>query len=208
MSEETKPSGGGQQARQNQPTGRKRLAPVAVRLATANCQTVYLAALKMQVRGDYSYTRLMTRPGGCRSAGPLTQMPDVPGQLLSVNPSRDGVNLRITDPLDDDPQRLDRLNAVMNQAASTRPAGGAKYVPVEASEHQLSPDNMKLLMLELHRRQEAGELLVIDGEMPSLEEIHGLAGRELYDPNNTSAIKPRYKEDAQAWQEKLAQQQY
>ena len=78
-------------------------------------------------------------------------------------------------------------------------------ISVPESEIELNNDLLVSLLLELRRKEAAGQLRVVEGRMPSLDTIQRLPGRELYDPWNNGR-KPTYADEVPAWQQRLDQQ--
>jgi len=129
----------------------------------------------------------------------MTGMPAIPGIRLRVKPSE--MKAYLEDPLADQPELVDRINRVARGAPSIK-ARSADWKPVPTRTFTLTPDTLKTLILELLRKQEAKQIRMIKGKLPSEQTIDRLEGRQLNDPWN-SARKPRYADEVPAWREKL-----
>lgn len=178
-------------------THRRGPAPFEVEFGTDRNQMVMINTLKMRVRGRYSLATFLSRPGGARDVGAMARMPTIPGMRLAVHPAR--LTCRLHDPLEGDDELLGRINATVEGIPSLGQGGTLTHVP--ASEHQLTQDAMKTLLLELNRRTH--EFTITNGDLPTPREIEDMEGDELYDPHNSSARRPKYKKDVEAYEARI-----
>ncbi len=131
----------------------------------------------------------------------MAQMPDIPGQQLTVLPrERKAV---LTDPLEQDQDTLKRANRIMQGGVMRSEGGGMTFaprmdLPLE-DEHQL-----KTLVLTMARWVKCGNCFVVKGSIPTPEQIDAMAGEEIYDPSNTNQFgHPRFVKDVPAWRNKI-----
>lgn len=171
---------------------------VTVEFGDDHCRTITLNVFRLQVRGRFSLRTLASRPEGARDVGTaMSQMPDVPGLRCTVD-SRAGT-YRLWDPLESDKPLLDRINRALRNA---RLATGGDVTHVPAVENRLDDDQWKTLMLELVDKAENGYCEVVDGELPTREQLAAAKGRRLADPWN-SGRKPKYHEELEAWNDRI-----
>jgi len=163
------------------------------------CRNHTINCFRLRVRGAWSVTRLHQRGIGGRDIGSaMANMPDIPGQRLRVDPR--AMRATVTDPLADNPELLERVNGVSQKVRAFWK--GVPFKPVPPAELTLTDDQLVTLLLELHRKREAGQIVVVEGRLPSLETIGKMDGRELFDPWN-SGRKPKYADEVAGWSERL-----
>lgn len=132
----------------------------------------------------------------------MTGMPDIPGLRMKIIPKDHKAILY--DPLEDDPDRIARINRVAERARAIYK--GAPFTFVPASEFELNPDMLKTLLIELNRKVDTRCCVVVDGTLPGLDDIAKLDGRQLYDPWNNGR-KPTYVDEVDDWMGRLDEQQ-
>lgn len=154
-----------------------------------------LNTFRLRVRGSWSTYKLHQRPEGGRDVGEImNRMPEVPGQRLTINVKK-GTAL-LFDPLEDNPGLLDKVNATMRSGRIA--AGSQRFTFVPRSEFACSADEMKTLLLELLVKQEERSITVVEGRLPTKEEVAALPGRQLADPWNNGR-KPKYQDEMEDW---------
>lgn len=160
---------------------------------------ITINTLQLTVRGRWSIARLMSRSGGfyrgCRAPMPeLHGMPDIPGMRMKIIPrTRTAV---LYDPLEQDSRLMDRISEA---GAAARLRGLSAWRPNESSEHKLNEHKFKSLVHDLSRLAGKGDLTVLEGEMPTEEQIEDMPGDRLYDPWSNSPGKPIFVKDVPAW---------
>lgn len=180
-----------------------RMAAFTVEFGDTYCRNGTLSCFRVRVRGSWSITKLHQRPIGGRDIGSaMSSMPAIPGQRLRVEPKE--MKAYLEDPLEDEPELLETINAVAQKARSIWK--GAPFKAVPTTELVLSPDLLVTLILELHRKLEAGQLTTVKGKLPTAEMIEKIPGRELYDPWNNGR-KPTYADEVEGWHQRLDAQQ-
>lgn len=196
--------GGGQQA-QAQQQNRRSLEPFTVEFADDYCRNHTITTPPLQgldIRGRWDTSRLAKRPQGMRNLGEeATKIPSpIPGAYLRVDPVRRTV--RLFDPLsatDAGKATLEHYNKVAKGVPILR-----ERQPFEAIQHEVDDDQLKTLLIELHRKLASRCIDVVEGTLPSLKQIEQLSGHELYDPSNPGDDKPKYKKDLQAFKDRRA----
>lgn len=179
-----------------------RLEPFTVEFGDVYCRNQFINCLRLRARGAWSIQRLHQRPGGGRDLGStMSQMPAIPGQQLRVVPRE--MKAYLEDPLTEDPQLLETINAVAYRARSIWK--GNPFKPVPTVTLSLTNDLLVTLIHELHRKVEAGNAVVIKGRLPGNDQIQKIPGRELYDPLNNGR-KPTYVDEVDGWMQRLDQQ--
>lgn len=171
-----------------------------------NSSLIPIDTLTMRIRGAWdnaNYAATKYQP----SLGGIGQMPRIPGVRVAVNVRRGLV--RVYDPLANDPDLCKKIEGVLSNPdnATIMPWGGEKVRPWDTSEISLDADKMKSLLLELARKTREPQAVrtynVVNGEVPTVEAVNNLPGREIYDPWSNSREKPRYVDQVDAWQERL-----
>jgi len=179
-----------------------RLESFVVEFGDLYCRNHTIGCLRLRARGAWSITKLHQRPIGGRDIGTaMSSMPAIPGQRLRVVPKE--MKAYLEDPLADNADLLEVINAVAQNARSIWK--GAPFKPVPTVELALSNDLLVTLILELHRKLESGNVEVVKGRLPTIEDVQKLPGRELFDPWNNGR-KPTYVEDVPGWHERLEAQ--
>lgn len=180
-------------------------APYQVEMGDDKCRTISLDHLRLRLRGRWSRSNFK------RDLGILNNMPDIPGLVVAINPKRS--QLRIYDPLEEDPKLLAQINAVATSGEGVMIKSiFAKFVHVPAVEHKLDEDTLVSLMLEVARKHYGPSPCMMEvrgsGRIPSEEEIKdlqacgALKGRELFDPWSNSQDKPRFADDLKNFMDK------
>lgn len=174
-----------------------------IELVAPNCGSVPLNVFRRRLRSRWSITTLHSRKGGYRDIGKMNAMPDIPGIRVTVH--GDG-KVTIFDPLNEDTRKMDELKeqivAVYNQASV---AQMARVKTVDRSEQKCDVDQLKTLLIELSNKVngEPKYAEVTDGELPSMDAIEAMPGRQLHDPWNSNQRRPKYKDDVEAYEIEL-----
>lgn len=155
----------------------------------------------VDIRGRYDTSRMAKRPMGMRDLGSeATRIPSpIPGAMLRIDVRRSTATL--FDPLAETTEGKEILRRY-NELAKRVPAL-RQMSPFESLTYKLDPDQLKTLLCDLLRKLESGDITVIDGRMPELDELDNIPGHELYDPGNNSHDKPRYKKDLPSFIDKM-----
>lgn len=183
----------------------ERIAPFTVEVGDDSNRTITINTLTMRLRGRYSLSNLFSRkdPSGKRMTGRnvgdvMTQMPDIPGIRLEVDPGKSSV--RIYDPLEGDKDRCDEINRVLSSAVSI---GSSSITFVPEKTVTLDKDQLKTLCIEVVQHVRENSARVVSGSLPSQSAVNRLPGKKLYDPWSSDHTKPRYEEDVPEWQEQM-----
>jgi hypothetical protein len=170
--------------------------------------TINTPPMQTVVRGAFSLPQLARRErDGKKYTMPdigskALRIPEFPGAQMSIDCRTRKV--RLFDPLDS-PDGKELLEQYNNLAKSEQGQGLPRNLgPFKAMEHTLDKDQLKTLVIELARKIESKCCRVVDGDFPDPAQIDAMDGDELYDPQNTSSDKPRYKKDYQRYRDKLA----
>ena len=159
-------------------------------------------SLKMRIRGRFSIAEMMARPGGGPNVGQaMAQMPTVPGIHLDVN-CKTG-EYRLWDPLEEpgNARLVDQIAAVMKNASLSQ--GNEKFKGQDEMSGKMDDDRLKTMVAELIRMYDNGSIRVISGTLPKQEEVEKAKGRILNDLWNSSAHKPKYKDQQEAYVQNL-----
>ena len=184
------------------PAAAARIEGFIVEFGDLYCRNHTINCFRIRARGAWSITRLHQRPIGGRDIGSaMSSMPAIPGQQLRVVPKE--MRAYLEDPLQDLPDLLDTINAVAKNARSIWK--GVPFKPVPTVELKLTSDLLVTLILELHRKLETGNIEVIKGRLPTIEQVDKLPGREMFDPWNNGR-KPTYVDQVAGWHERLEAQ--
>jgi hypothetical protein len=152
-------------------------------------RVITIDSLQQAVRGAFSIRTLASRKEGARDVGQImARMPDIPGMRLTLNfRARKYI---LFDPLTDDAQLLRRINAVVKEGSIL---SGSEYGPCDTQERQVEDqDEWKTLVDEMCRKRDGECLKVVEGKLPTPEQLKKMPGRRLNDPWNSSPRKPRY----------------
>ena len=187
---------------------RQRIEPFIVEFSDDCCRNFSFNTPPLQgleVRGRWDVAKLAQREQGMRDLGTAgNRIPTpMPGMYLEVDVRKRRIEL--SDPLGTTKEgiaALERFNRVAKDFPALR-KGDSPQVAHPTRPYEIDDDQMKTLLLELLRKNDAGCLIVIKGSLPTREMVLGLAGDELYDPQNTSAEKPRLKKDLDAHRDRL-----
>lgn len=170
-----------------------------VEFGDSNCRNFIIVNLdRLRVRGAWSVAKMSQRPEGARELGnSMVKMPSIPGQRLQMQFHDDGSSrVVIYDPLENDPQTVERVNNLRKEIPALI---GADWGATEKIERDLDQDRTVTLLFELVRMAAADKLKVTKGELPTPDQIKNLPGEELWDPGDTMTNHHRYKTDYQQW---------
>lgn len=127
--------------------------------------------------------------------------PSAPGQQLHVNPAK--LSYRVIDPLNDDPDLLDRIQRKV-AAHSSIIQNDVELRGVPNSEGKLDKDRIKTLCREMVWLVQNDMARVVKGPLPDMEDIEGLPGDFLLNPGSqVPNSQPRYEKDYDAWVSRL-----
>lgn len=130
----------------------------------------------------------------------LGKYPEIPGMQLTLMVA--ARKYKITDPLCDNPDLLDRIKRQMNRDRVFR-VETLKGVPDQ--EGTLDPHYMKTLVREVYNMLKIGHARVVKGVAPTLEDIQKLEGRFLTNPaNRVPTTMPRYEDEMDEWLNNLS----
>ena len=172
--------------------------PFEIEFDAHNNAGVRISTMKENFRGRFALTKLGQRMTTVGSA--MVAMPDIPGIRFRVMPK--DRTIEIYDPLTDDPNLVNEVNRVMKNAMV---AAGAPYGPVATRRQRFSADMFKTLLIELRNGMEAPKpaCRVTKGEMPTRSQIDSLPGRQLHDPGNMGGRQCKYKDEVDAWEQRI-----
>jgi len=176
-----------------------------VEFGDVNCRNFLFAPLRQKVRGRFSISTLMSQEGGGQTPGnAIAGMPVIPGMHLDVDCSAN--TYRLWDPLNNEGQEakdlLSKIKTIMNRALLL---GSDKDLKgVNDASGKLSDDELVTMVVHIKRMELANSVSVVRGDLPSDKAIEEYTGRELNDPWNTSAHKPRYADEQDAYAKKIA----
>ena len=122
-------------------------------------------------------------------------MPDIPGIHMRLDPKR--LTVSTFDPLEKDQPLLEKIQAVMRKGHW---GTGYRIKAVKASTRTLDADMFKTLVIELRLMEDLHPedqkvFRIVSGELPTMEQIESMPGRELNSPG-CSYVKSKYKDDA------------
>jgi hypothetical protein len=183
--------------------GRRDLDGFTVEFADDYCRNFTVTTPPLQgidIRGRWDTSRLAKRPQGMRDLGQeAVKIPSpIPGAYLLVDIARG--RIRLEDPCETTEAGkavLEQYNKVAKGVPSLR-----EKSPFVALEYKVDDDQLKTLLLELHRKKESNCITMVEGELPTIKQIESLPGDELYDPSNQGEDKPRYKKDLQKFRDR------
>lgn len=186
----------------------ERLAPFAVEVGDDTNRQFMLTTIRMTLRGSWSVASLHSRDNGRAGrdlGGAMSRMPAIPGMNVIVEPDKH--RIRIFDPLSLPANKdlLERINRIRDEASVIGPrSGSGKWCAVpEAIHDNLSDDVLKTFVLELVRMVGNSQAKQVSGKVPTLAELDGYSGRELYDLGSNSTRKPRYVDEVEGWQQRM-----
>jgi hypothetical protein len=163
-----------------------------------NSSTIPLDHMRLRLRGRWMRSLVQTQ-----DIGELAKMPDSPGIRLEMN-ARDR-KLRIFDPLATNPVLLDKISRAFNdiQAIKTN----RKQAAWPEAVYDLTQDQFKSILIEISKKVHGPEpmMIVVQGEVPTVDEIKGMDGRELFDPWSNSPDKPTYVDQVEDWKNRWDQ---
>jgi hypothetical protein len=192
-----------QQQQQNK-AQRTVIAPFTVECADNRSRTIQVTTLRQQFPGRWDKSNVI---GQGVILGLLP--PIIPGVRLTVSP-RDRT-VHIHDPLGDDPALCRIIEKAQHEGQQIRNAFGSTVGKrVETRTQKLDEHETKTLLLEIARsvhtdNEDAVRFIVIKGAVPTEQELADFSGKELYDMMSNNPHKPKFKEDAEAWEKKLDQ---
>jgi len=137
------------------------------------------------------------------SGGMVRDLPaNIPGMQLHVNP-KDCTYL-IIDPLFDDQDTLDRIQAAVEAHKGMRTGKKLRGVPKRGG--TISTDSMKTLIREILCVLESNNARVCKGTIPDRDDVDDLPGDYLLEPANRGKWnRPRYEKDLPEWVQTLNQ---
>lgn len=161
----------------------------------------------LRCHGQFSLTRLHNRklPNGDRLGGRsvgegMSQMPDRPGVRVSLFFKKRAV--RIFDPLRD-PENEAQFKAINRAyAKAIQSTAGPEMERQEETRQSLTEHQLKTLARELFLKCEADEARLVEGELPTMEQIDALDGDYLFDPSNQGR-HPKFEKDVPDWEASL-----
>lgn len=160
-------------------------------------------SLKQTLRGRWSNSEIAGRPGGGPQIGTkLTGLPDIPGLHLDVDCKAS--TYRLWDPLEQPGNEGLKQNilAVIKNASvfsADRLDGHAEQ------SGKLTPDQLVTMVCELKQMHDGGKVTLKKGDFPSDAALEEHEGRRLNDLWNSSAQKPRYADEQEAYAKELDQ---
>lgn len=133
----------------------------------------------------------------------LATFPRTPGMQLHVNPVK--LTYAIIDPLYDDEDLSERIQNWFNRNHGVRMDTKLRgQAPIKG---QIDKHRMKTLIRELHFLLEAGEIQVVKGDLPTIEEVQELPGHYMLNPGSRVAnFQPRFEKDLDEYVENLGKQ--
>ncbi len=180
-----------------EPKTRTRMQNFTVEFCLPNMRQASIAVLQMtHIRSRIQKEKVT--PRGI-FAERYADFPDVPGERMQVIPNRR--TIVFFDPLENMPELVERANDVIHRGQDIRPERGG-WRPPKPQKSVLSDDVLKTLIVELAEYAARGEVEVVEGTMPTAEEIAALPGRKIYDPWNQGR-KPRYEDEAEEWMRRI-----
>ncbi len=115
---------------------------------------------------------------------------------------------RLFDPLKGDEKKLEAITKAARKSFLKSRIKGGDYKPMPEVKQELDPDTFKTLLIEIGKmlhpsNPEERKAKLVKGDFPKAEQIEAMEGDELYDVNNNSSQKPRYKKDSMEYLRKL-----
>ena len=140
-----------------------------------------------------------TRPAAARL---IDGVGELPGMQLQVDPA--GCRWKVIDPLYKNEKRLTQIKKAMKRAAGMSVSDNLSGVPPK--EGSVDVHTMKTLCRELLCFIMSGEIKVIKGPVPSLEDVEELPGHFLLNASNMMGWhQPRFEKDYAAWVDRMSQ---
>ena len=131
----------------------------------------------------------MAQMAGKTASGGMAQMPDIPGMMLTLNCAKR--TLRIFDPLAEDRDLLQRVNAVHKDVFRTE-----VQPEKEVIHDNLSDNRMKTILYEwatlVHERD---KLIVREGSLPEADKVSEMPGRREINQFSTDPAAPKVEGD-------------
>ncbi len=126
----------------------------------------------------------------------LGNLPPIPGMEIHVNP--DKLSYRVIDPLHDNEDLCARIKKGINAMGKFQTGGKIEGVPPQTG--KLDVHRMKTLCRELLYLVDSGEVKIVKGAKPELEDIKGMLGKFLLNPGCTIPNgQPKFEEDYDEW---------
>jgi hypothetical protein len=163
-----------------------------VEIDTPTPSTVILTTIPMRLRSRWSINKVAGKTIG----RDMYRMPNVPGMHVVVNIKDSTVTFH--DPLSDNQELMANVSRVINSITAIK---GPDRCPVPTTTQQLSKDQLKTLLFEMHRRvnQDPVSAKIVRGTLPDPEQIEAMPGRQLNDPHNSNPRKPRFVDQLEEW---------
>jgi len=130
----------------------------------------------------------------------LGKLPPVPGMQLHVNPAK--LSYTVIDPLHDDEDLCERIRLAMR--SDGRPNRPNKVRGAPPLKGTLDKHRMKTLVRELLWFIRDGDMKVIKGPKPEMEDVDGLPGDYLLNPGSLAkSLQPEYEKDLDEYVDQL-----
>ncbi len=130
----------------------------------------------------------------------LGHFPPIPGMQLHIQPTK--LTYMVVDPLYDDEQLCEKIQAVLRRISSFRST--SKFRGVETQNGTLDVHRMKTLVREMTWLVGAGEARVVKGTLPDAVAVEEMAGNFLLNPGSrVHNTQPVYEKDWDQWMENL-----
>ncbi len=131
----------------------------------------------------------------------LSMLPSIPGHEIHVNPAK--LTYTIIDPLFEDEELCAKI--VQGMKSDDRPFPVEKITGRPPQSGELDKHWMKTLCRELIRMIESGDMKLVKGTEPKLEDVDELPGNYLLNPGSQyRTSQPRYEKDLEAWVDRLS----
>jgi hypothetical protein len=126
--------------------------------------------------------------------------PEVPGMQLHVNPAE--LTYAVVDPLNVDEDAKARIRRYLQLTTGARHDANLRGAdPVKG---KLDPHRMKTLCREIVNLLDAGDVEVVKGPAPEIDDVDELPGKYLLNPGlQTQTTQPVYEEDYPQWIDQL-----
>lgn len=147
---------------------------------------ITINTIKERVRGAFSLRNVKRQ-----ASNGMAAMPDIPSELMMLD--WDTQSYTITDPLKKNVALMQQVNHACNQSRVIR---GAEYRAMDDRSGECrDKDKWFTLVDEMRRKHEAGIVQIVEGRLPTEEEMRQIPGKRLHDPWNSSRMKAEYHED-------------